>query len=479
MTDQERTNSINMASSAQGRLLTAWPLILFGVAEQLVYLLLTVAQGITFLSFGIAILFAFFKKTEVIARSIVDLWIELIVQTVVIALIQSLVVTFFLAGTASDNGVVVLGVGLICLIFMMIVLWSGVKAVWNSVNRLFKAFGQATGGVIVSPGAAATVTALGAAGAGAALLSTASSFVAGTVSVGSNALAGMSALQQGATPAQAAGLVLGEYQPLVGAARTLAYLPGVRGTDLGDAAGQFAEGALTRRVASSVPLVGRVTGPLVGAMLLTDRDPEAAEYDKQGRVLSRPMLVPAVADSLSKWTLPRTSRTSEASEDTNADFSPIYGLLILGVWGCLPPSAMSPPIKVKGIPISGIVKPTRAICVKRKWNSISARRCRPLRIRRRAKRVLTKWSWLASAWHKALRPWSRRRTPCTHSENCASVVPRMWLESWAMRSEAYTHSTPTAAHPLPASTISLLPVPCHRSWVSPHPPMDQSPSGRI
>ncbi len=328
MTDQERTDSINMASSAEGRLLTAWPLVFFGVAEQLVYLLLTVAQGITFLSFSVAILFAFFKKTEVIARSIVDLWIELIVQTVVIALIQSLVVTFFLAGTASDNGVVVLGVGLICLIFMMIVLWSGIKAVWNSVNRLFNAFGQASGGVIVSPGAAAAVGAVGAVGAGAALLSTASSFVAGTVSVGSSALAGMTALQQGATPAQAAGLVVGEYPSLVGAARTLAYLPGVRGTELGDAAEQFTEGALTRRVASSVPLVGRVTGPVIGAMLLTDRDPEAAEYDKNGRLLSRPMLVPAVADSLSSWTTPLRSRTSDSSEDANAtslaDFLPAH-----------------------------------------------------------------------------------------------------------------------------------------------------------
>ncbi|MEO8397163.1 MAG: hypothetical protein ABI700_29480, partial [Chloroflexota bacterium] len=164
MTEQQRSDSINLASSAQGRLLTAWPLILFGVAEQLVYMLLTVAQGLTFLSFGVAILFAFFKKTEVIARSIVDLWIELIVQTIVIALIQSLVVTFFLAGTASNNGVVVLGIGLICLIFMVIVLWSGVKAVWNSFNRLFNAFGQATGGAMISPGKAAAITAAGAVG---------------------------------------------------------------------------------------------------------------------------------------------------------------------------------------------------------------------------------------------------------------------------------------------------------------------------
>ena len=165
MTALERSDSIALASAAQGRLLTAWPLILFGVTEQLVYLLLTIAQGLTFISFGVAILFAFFKKTEVIARSIIDLWIELIIQTVVIALIQSLVVTFFLAGTASGNGIVVFGVGLICLIFMVIVLFSGVKAVWNSFNRLFNAFGQATGGAVISPGTATVMAAAGAVGA--------------------------------------------------------------------------------------------------------------------------------------------------------------------------------------------------------------------------------------------------------------------------------------------------------------------------
>ena len=186
MTAQERADSINLASSAHGRLLTAWPLILFGVTEQLVYLLLTIAQGMTFMSFGIAILFAFFKKTEVIARSIIDLWIELIVQTVIIALIQALVVTFFLAGTASNNGVVVLGVGLICLIFMVIVLWSGVKAVWNSFNRLFNAFGQATGGAVISPGTAAVMTtagAVGVAGLGAGILGAGASLMGRAVTL--------------------------------------------------------------------------------------------------------------------------------------------------------------------------------------------------------------------------------------------------------------------------------------------------------
>ena len=294
MTATERANSIAMASAAQGRLLTAWPLILFGVTEQLVYMLLTIAQGLTFISFGVAILFAFFKKTEVIARSIIDLWIELVVQTVVIALIQALVVTFFLAGTASGNGIVVLGVGLICLIFMVIVLFSGLKAVWNSFNRLFNAFGQATGGAVISPGVAAITTAVGAVGA----VGVAGLAAGGAVSIGSNALAGATALQSGATPAQAAGLTFGGVSPLADAARQLIHLPGLRGTVLGDAAEQFTEGAVTRRVAREVPLVGRVLGPTLGVKLLTDYDPDSAEYDDKGRLIHRPMLVPAVGVGL-------------------------------------------------------------------------------------------------------------------------------------------------------------------------------------
>ena len=315
LTDAERADSIDLASSAQGRLLTAWPLILFGVSEQLVYLLLTIAQGLTFVSFGVAILFAFFKKTEVIARSIVDLWIELIIQTVVIALIQALVVTFFLAGTASGNGVVVLGIGLICLIFMVIVLWSGVKAVWNAFNRLFNAFGQATGGVVVSPGTAAVMTATGAvgvAGVGVGLAAVGASMVGGAVSVGSNALAGATALQSGATPAQAAGLALGGIQPLASAARTLTYIQELRGTELGEVAEQFTEGAVTRRVTRDVPVVGRVTGPLVGSTLLTNRDPEQAEYDAQGHILNRPMLVPAIGAGLESLTVPLGKRSAGA-----------------------------------------------------------------------------------------------------------------------------------------------------------------------
>lgn len=305
MTTEARRASIDMASTAQGRMLTAWPLVLFGVIEQLVYLLITVAQGITFISFAAAILFAFFRKTEVIARSILDQWIELIVQTVIIALIQSLVVAFFLAGTTSGNGVVVLGIGLICLIFMVITLWSGIRAVWSSFNRLFNAMGQATGGVMVTPGMAAShSTGMAAGVAGAAIHSGAAA-----VNVGSSAMAGWNALQNGATRAQAAGLAFGGWDHLTDTARAITRLPGLRGTTLGDAGEQFMEGAINRHA----------LGPLMGAKFLTNRDPQSAEVDAQGRVIARPMLIPAVGEGLEQWVTPHTPRRKRP-EDTNSGF---------------------------------------------------------------------------------------------------------------------------------------------------------------
>jgi hypothetical protein len=277
LNEEERKASIDKAGAAQFRIFSAWPMVIFGVVEQLIFLLLTIAQGLTFVSFAVAILFAFFKKTEVIARSILDMWIELIIQTIVIALMQSLIISFLLGAAATQNALVVLGVSLLCTVFILVLLWSGVKAVWNSFNRLFGSIGQVTGGVMVAPGAVG----LGLAGAG---VAAAAGGVALATNVGSSALAGVSAVQQGATASQAAGVMLGGSRRLQTAARTLAYLPGTRNTDLGHMADEFTEGAVLRQVGQSIPLVGGIAGPAMGALLLSDR----SESPKRKHSLSLP-----------------------------------------------------------------------------------------------------------------------------------------------------------------------------------------------
>jgi hypothetical protein len=50
MSDDERKASIDKAGAAQFRIFSAWPLVIFGVVEQLIFLLLTIAQGLTFVS---------------------------------------------------------------------------------------------------------------------------------------------------------------------------------------------------------------------------------------------------------------------------------------------------------------------------------------------------------------------------------------------------------------------------------------------
>ncbi len=309
LSDEQRAAVLSLAGSAQWRLFSAWGLVWFGIAEQIVSLCLTIAQGITFLAFACAILFAFFKRTEGIAWSLVDQWLELIVQTVILAMVQALVVSFFLAAIAANNGLVALGVGLVCLVLMGVLLWSGVKAIWRSLNRLFDAFGKATGGVVVTVGAAG-VTAAG----------MSASAAAGGMSLAGNSLGGASALMQGASWAQAAGVALGGSQMLTGAARTLSHLPGLRHTELAEAADHFVEGAVTRQVARPLPGVGRLAGPVVGASLLTDRDPAHAERDAQGQT-HQPMLVPAVGETLAGLT--RGPRWEKPESPLEGQFTPL------------------------------------------------------------------------------------------------------------------------------------------------------------
>lgn len=310
LSGDERTAAVSWAGASQQRALTAWPLLLFALVEQVVHLLITIAMGITFVSFGVAILFAFFKRTESIAHSIINQWIELIVQTAIIALIQALVIGFFLAGAATGSAAAIIGIGLICLVFIVVTMWSGLKAVWNSFNRLFNAMGQVSGNVMLSPGSMTSAAVTGAA----AVATGGASLAAG---MGSSALAGMNALNSGATTAQTAGLLFGGFSSLSGAARTLTHLPGVRGTALGDAAEQFTEGAATRQVAQNIPVIGRAAAPLVGAALLSDRNPAKAEYDEHGRLMSRPMLVPAVGEALESWTLPKDAKRKRGARPQN------------------------------------------------------------------------------------------------------------------------------------------------------------------
>jgi len=186
--DDDRERSLELAAEAQYRLVGAWPLLWLGIFEKIVYLLVTFAQGLSFVSFGAAAIFAFFKRTEVIAKSVVDLWIEIIITSVVIALGQALIVSLALAAAATQNPLASIGVGLLCAVLMFILMLAGSKLVWSALTRIFSAVSQATGGAITPPQQVATGAAIAGAGTVAAVATG-----GGALALAGAAMAGMSA----------------------------------------------------------------------------------------------------------------------------------------------------------------------------------------------------------------------------------------------------------------------------------------------
>jgi hypothetical protein len=68
-------NAVNQTFAGIAREWQATPLTWFGIVEQLVALCLIIAQGLTFISFACAILFAFFQRTEPVAMAVVSQWL--------------------------------------------------------------------------------------------------------------------------------------------------------------------------------------------------------------------------------------------------------------------------------------------------------------------------------------------------------------------------------------------------------------------
>ena len=186
MTPQERAQSVNRAMRGVGRLMMGTIVITFGILEQLVNLFLALAAAILFVTMSVALLFALFQRTNLIARSILDAWIELLVFSAVVSAMQSFTVVLLTLVASSGNPTLVQGATLLGLLLMSLWLFGAVRAVSSALNRIFSAIGQATGlsgrpqditATVVSAGVGA---AIGAAtgGAGLALLAGGSNLAA-------------------------------------------------------------------------------------------------------------------------------------------------------------------------------------------------------------------------------------------------------------------------------------------------------------
>lgn len=256
MSREEREASLGRAVQGIVRLFMGGFISLFGVLEQIIHLALALAMGLAFASAFVAILFAFFKHTEVLVWSVLNLVIELFIQSVLMSLFLSLIISFVLVGAVTGNAVVTLGTVLVGLVLVFILLLAALKAIWNGINRLFGAMSQVTGGTIGSPGQAA----VGAAGmaTGAALGATG---------------AGL-ALSTGNSLTQAAGVALGGNPTLMRAAYMTSLMPGLRETRFGQMASEFAEGAVARTA----------LGPVAAGLLVPPRPDETVNETRREAV---------------------------------------------------------------------------------------------------------------------------------------------------------------------------------------------------
>jgi|GEM_PF-4991508 len=238
----ERTESINDGLTGISRLLLATIIIVFGLFEQAIYLCLSIAAGILFVSMAIAILFAFFERTELIARTLIDMWLELFVLSLIISVIQAFIVGLVTVGARTLNPTMTLGASFIGAIVMVVLLLKAVGAIWDALNRMFKAMSQQVGGGLQSP-AEAGVSAAGAA-AGLAL-------TVATAGAGAAVAAGA-----GASMAQVAGSALSGMDTLYSASALGSFILPDESALKGSAQG-FYEGALSNRM----------MGPLGGLFL--------------------------------------------------------------------------------------------------------------------------------------------------------------------------------------------------------------------
>ncbi len=237
LTPEERHAAITTAVAGIGRLVLVWLIIGFGLFEQLIYLLLSLAAGLLFVQMAIVLPFALFIRTELLARTLVDMWIELFIKTAVISVLQAFGVTLVLLGAEIGNPVLALGTSLVGWGLMAIFLVAAARAVWDALNRMFAALSSLVGGRVMQPGQAAALATEVTVGA--------------LTGIGLAAASGGLALAGGGTEAQALGAVLGRNQTVYTAsALGSRMLP--EGSAQQQMAQQVFDGALYRRMMGPV-----------------------------------------------------------------------------------------------------------------------------------------------------------------------------------------------------------------------------------
>lgn len=283
MTNEERQSSLDSAAAGIWRALSGIVVSLFGMLEQIVQLLLTIAFGIGFASFFIAILFAFFKKTESVTWAVFDVILGLFIQSIITSLLLALVMAFVSVAGATGNGILLLGVGFIGIILVTVLLLGAISAILKSLNGLMGSLGAVTGGNL---DAAGTVTQL-----------------AGAYATGGATLLG------GGTTAQALGSALG---PEVGQKAYYAAQTFGSDTAIGGVAQQVAQGSMAS-------YLGPVGGYALGRTNQSDDEENPTEVGRKNSVNDLTLGTPIRSDGDDYYETPNLNQRATQGADSRLD----------------------------------------------------------------------------------------------------------------------------------------------------------------
>ena len=133
MTDAERQASIGRGIQGIWRTFTMIFIAVFGIIEQLVNFIMAASFAVAFLSMFVAVLFAFFRRTEPIAWGALNLIIELFIQSIINSLLMSLILGFVLVGANTGNAILLLGAALVGLWLSWNLLHSCIKGLTDAI----------------------------------------------------------------------------------------------------------------------------------------------------------------------------------------------------------------------------------------------------------------------------------------------------------------------------------------------------------
>jgi hypothetical protein len=250
MTPEERQAAIADASQGLLVVVTALPMSIFALIEQVINFLLALSMGVGYLSLGIAVLFSFFKRTEPITWAVFNLIIELFLQSIMSSLYLSLIVTLLIVAAGIGNGILVIGTSLIGIVLLSVLLISAWNALWSSINRMFGAMSTVTGNNMPQ------------------ITKVASDFVGGAASATAGAVGAGLVIGRGGSLAQAAGVAMSDNQGFINAARNASFL--------------FPEDSLVGQMATEA-YQGGAAGGLFGKPLGAALVPVGEDTKKSGR----------------------------------------------------------------------------------------------------------------------------------------------------------------------------------------------------